>query len=120
MGGYVQAWTRDHIWFVPARNIIDTPLSRKINNKNKNYYSYDLSRNCFAFEHKGKTPSYNVYTDDNGYRTGKAKNKTKDKKILFLGDSFTYGFGVDYEYSIPGQLSKKLDTAPVTRDYIYN
>ena len=81
----------------------------KINNKNKNYYSYDLSRNCFAFEHKGKTPSYNVYTDDNGYRTGKAKNKKKDKKILFLGDSFTYGFGVDYEYSIPGQLSKKLE-----------
>ena len=31
-------------------------------------------------------------------------------KILFLGDSFTYGFGVDYEYSIPGQFSKKLNS----------
>ena len=81
----------------------------KINQNKNNYYSYDLSKNCFAFEHKGKTPSYNVYTNEQGYRIGKTKNKKKDKKILFLGDSFTYGFGVDYEYSIPGQFSKKLD-----------
>ena len=82
----------------------------KINHNNNNYYSYDLSKNCFAFEHKGKTPSYNVYTNDQGYRIGKIKNEKKNKKILFLGDSFTYGFGVDYEYSIPGQFSKKLNS----------
>ena len=29
----------------------------------------------FAFEHKGKTPSYNVYTNDQGYRIGKTKMK---------------------------------------------
>jgi len=83
----------------------------KINQNNNNYYSYDLSKNCFAFEHKGKTPSYNVYTTEQGYRIGKTKNKKRDKKILFLGDSFTYGFGVDYEYSIPGQFAKKLDNS---------
>mgnify|MGYP001495735644 CR=1 FL=1 len=80
----------------------------EINQNEKNYYSYDLSKNCFAFEHKGATPSYNVYTDENGYRIGKIKKETKNKKILFLGDSFTYGFGVNYEDSVPGQFSKKL------------
>ena len=81
----------------------------KVNLNKKNYYSYDLSKNCFAFEHKGRTPSYNVFTNEQGYRIGKIKNKKRNKKILFLGDSFTYGFGVNYDYSIPGQFSKILE-----------
>ena len=81
----------------------------KVNLNKKNYYSYDLSKNCFAFVHKGRTPSYNVFTNEQGYRIGKIKNKKRNKKILFLGDSFTYGFGVNYDYSIPGQFSKILE-----------
>ncbi len=80
----------------------------EIKKDNKNFYSYDLSKNCFAFEHKGKTPAYNVYTNNQGYRVGKNSKQTNKDKIIFLGDSFTYGFGVDYEHSVPGYIQKKL------------
>ena len=80
----------------------------KIEYKKKNYYYYDLQKNCFAIEHKGTTQSYNVYTDASGYRTGKEIAVEEDKdKIIFLGDSFTYGFGVNYEDSITGIIKKK-------------
>ena len=79
----------------------------KINHENKKYYSYELEKNCFAIEHKGTTLSYNVITNKDGFRIGK-KFKSKNKgKIIFLGDSFTYGFGVNYEESIPGLIDKK-------------
>ena len=82
--------------------------------KKKNYYYYNLHKNCFAIEHKGTTPSYNVYTDETGYRIGKKStidndnDKNKDK-IIFLGDSFTYGFGLNYEESIPGIIKDKTN-----------
>lgn len=85
----------------------------KINYENKKYYSYGLAKNCKAFEHKGKTPAYNVYTDNYGYRVGsknfKNSNQEFKDKIIFLGDSFTYGFGVDYKDSIPGLIDKKTN-----------
>ena len=74
----------------------------------KNYYSYELEKNCTAYETKRTVKTYNVFTDKNGYRVGKKKiiNKANDK-IVFLGDSFAYGFGVNYEDSIVGVLKKK-------------
>ena len=47
----------------------------KLEKNNKRYYTYFLSKNCQAFEHKGATPSYKVYTDENGNRYGKNKKK---------------------------------------------
>ena len=78
----------------------------KIVFEKKNYYNYDLYKDCFAIEHKGVSGAYNVYTNEIGTRVGPKENKTNKnvEKIIFLGDSFTYGFGVDYEYSIPGQI----------------
>lgn len=85
----------------------------KIENNNKKYYSYGLAKNCKAFEHKGKTPAYTVYTNNQGYRIGKKNinnlKKNSKEKIIFLGDSFTYGFGVDYENSLPGLVEKKTN-----------
>ena len=81
----------------------------EIKHKNKKYYSYELEKNCFAYEHKGTTPSYTVRTDGDGHRIGKKAKPNNKNQIFFLGDSFTYGFGVDYEDSIPGQIDKKTN-----------
>ena len=80
----------------------------KIEKDKKKYYTYFLSKNCKAFEHKGSTPSYKVYTNNIGNRY--FKNYKKDNlnpKVVFLGDSFTYGFGLNYQDSIPGIISNK-------------
>ena len=79
---------------------------------NQNYYSYELEKNCKAYETKRTVKTYNVYTDENGYRVGSKKNininkVNKENTIVFLGDSFTYGLGVNYEDSIVGILEKK-------------
>tara|TARA_B100001093_G_scaffold516542_1_gene595577 strand:- start:946 stop:2094 length:1149 start_codon:yes stop_codon:yes gene_type:complete len=82
----------------------------KLKDKKNSYYTYNLAKNCFAYEHKGATPSYKVYTDSNGFRISKNKQKNKsNSKIIFLGDSFTYGFGVDFKNSVPGLISKKIN-----------
>ena len=47
----------------------------KLEKNNKKFYTYFLSKNCQAFEHKGATPSYKVFTDNNGNR-----NETIGKK----------------------------------------
>jgi hypothetical protein len=80
----------------------------KIKKDNKDFYTYNLKKNCFAFEHKGKTPSYKVFTNNNGHRFSNKKSFKSENKIIFLGDSFTYGFGVSYDESIPGQISQKV------------
>ena len=79
-----------------------------LNYQKKTYQHYNLARNCFAIE-KLAGKSYNVFIDKNGFRI---KNfdykKAPNEKVLFLGDSFTYGFGVNYEDSIPGVLESKI------------
>ena len=81
----------------------------KHKHNNKDYYSYELEKNCFAFETKGRTGAYEVITNKNGHRIGKKKSESKKEKdkILFLGDSFTYGFGVNYKDSISGLINSK-------------
>lgn len=81
----------------------------KFKKGNKDYYTYNLKKNCFAFEHKGRTPSYKVFTNSDGHRFSNKRKNESDNKVIFLGDSFTYGFGVSYEESIPGQISEKVD-----------
>ena len=81
----------------------------KIEKENKRYYTYFLSKNCHAFEHKGTTPSYKVFTDSDGNRYFKnKKEKNLNPKVIFLGDSFAYGFGLNYNESIPGIISNKV------------
>ena len=76
----------------------------------KNYYSYELEKNCKAYETKRTVKTYNVFTDKDGYRVGLKKNKTeynRENSIVFLGDSFIYGLGVNYEDSVVGVLQQK-------------
>ena len=55
----------------------------KIVSKNKDYYSYDLAENCFAFEKKSTTPSYTVQTNEDRIRIGLKKKKLPQKKLFF-------------------------------------
>ena len=50
----------------------------KIKQDNQRFYSYDLAKSCKAFEHKGKTPADNVFTNEKGFRVGKNKIKKSD------------------------------------------
>jgi len=54
---------------------------------------------------------YTVYTDKFGYRTaGPKRTKTKTTfgcpSIYFVGDSFTWGSGLNWDQTYPGQFSK--------------
>lgn len=83
----------------------------KFNNythNNQRYYSYSLKNNCEALEVRKTVKSYKVYTNDYGFRVSKVQKTTKDNKIIFLGDSFTYGYGLSYEKSIPGYFQEQL------------
>jgi len=82
----------------------------KYTSDEKNYYSYDLEKNCRAYETKKTMKTYKVFTDNNGFRVSgknKVNKKDKDNSVIFLGDSFTYGIGLNYEDSIAGILEKK-------------
>ena len=82
----------------------------KYTSNEKNYYSYDLEKNCKAYETKKTMKTYKVFTDNNGFRvSGENKGNKKDKNnsVIFLGDSFTYGIGLNYEDTIVGILESK-------------
>jgi hypothetical protein len=48
-----------------------------------------------------------VHTDVNGFRSAKAGAETARNGVLFAGDSWTFGFGVNFEDSFPGQFQAR-------------
>ncbi len=72
------------------------------------FHDYRLLKNCEAIEKQRTVKPYKVYTDENGYRYSKRKRQNQLENIVFLGDSFTYGYGVDYEDSFPGIIENKI------------
>ena len=50
---------------------------------------------------------YSVKTDKNGLRFSGIPRDYSKKNIIFLGDSFTYGLGLNYEDTYVGSLEKK-------------
>ena len=83
-------------------------------NIENNCYKYlsnfhHLKKNCHAKEKWiKKSRSYNVYTDENGFRyNGKKKDNNEKKKILaFLGGSFTYGMGANFQKTYVGLIEE--------------
>ena len=66
---------------------------------------YYLQKNCHAKEKWVRNvKTYDVYTDDNGFRfSGKnIKKNNKNKIAAFFGGSFTYGMGLDYKKTFVG------------------
>jgi hypothetical protein len=56
-------------------------------------------------------PEIAFHINDNGVRVG-SPGESHDPKapaVLFVGGSFTFGYGVPYEDSFPGQLSRNSD-----------
>ena len=86
-----------------------------LNHNNEKFHYYNLKNDCIAMESQRTVSPYKVFIDSNGYRySGKKRDKSK-KKILFAGDSQTYGYGVKYQDSFPGVVENKK------KDYeIYN
>ena len=76
---------------------------------NIDYHDYKLLKKCVATEKQRTVKPYKVFTDDNGYRYSKKARKHKLKNIVFLGDSFTYGYGVDYKDSFTGIIENELE-----------
>lgn len=69
---------------------------------------YDLKPNCIAKEKIVKTAKhYKVLTDESGNRySGEKRNKSNENLIVFLGDSFTYGVGLEYEKTFVHKIEK--------------
>ena len=70
-------------------------------------------RTGLAFRHR--TPEFDVtiYTNDQGMRTGPARAAVGDKKpgvfrVLFLGTSYAFGWGSDYEDSYAARIGAGL------------
>lgn len=81
-----------------------------LNHNQKKFHYYNLKKNCKATESQRTVSPYKVLTDSNGYRySGKKRDKSKSK-ILFIGDSHTYGYGVPYQDSFPGIIENKIQS----------
>lgn len=50
-----------------------------------------------------------VFTDANGFRSAKPGTPTPHDGVLMAGDSWTFGYGVSFENSFPGQFQKLTD-----------
>jgi hypothetical protein len=73
-------------------------------------YFHHLKKNCHAKEKWLKNSlSYDVYTDNNGFRFSGKNDSNSNDIVTFSGGSFTYGMGVEYKKSFVGFIenSKK-------------
>ena len=84
---------------------------KKVQNNCYKYteYFHHLKKNCHAKEKWLKNAlSYDVYTDNNGYRySGRKKNTNSKKVATFSGGSFAYGMGLDYKKIFTGLIEDK-------------
>ena len=70
---------------------------------------YKMKKNCFAnMRLISSIDSFKVYTDESGFRYSGKKRLPKDKNIIFLGDSQTFGVGSNWEDTFVGILEKRL------------
>ena len=69
---------------------------------------YKMRQNCFAnMRLISSINSFKVYTDEYGFRFSGKKKSIKNKNIIFLGDSQTFGVGSDWENTFVGILENK-------------
>ena len=69
---------------------------------------YKMKNNCFAnMRLISSIDSFKVYTDENGFRYS-GKKLPKDKNVIFLGDSQTFGVGSNWEDTFVGILEERF------------
>ncbi|WP_428563576.1 MAG: GDSL-type esterase/lipase family protein [Solidesulfovibrio sp. DCME] len=74
----------------------------------------DLEPNLRARDAVNAALSYTLSSDGRGFRDSKAQaapGRAEPIRILCLGDSYTFGYGVDDPYTYPAQLQAMLATA---------
>ena len=70
---------------------------------------YKMKNNCFAnMRLISSIDSFKVYTDENGFRYSGKKRLLKNKNIIFLGDSQTFGVGSNWEDTFVGILEERF------------
>ena len=84
-------------------------LDHRISNK---YYHHSFKENVNTFDYWGNTNKYEFVTNSLGFKdqlNRKINNKNNyEKRIIFLGDSFTEGIGYKYEDTFVGLLDNQL------------
>ena len=76
---------------------------KKINISHKVFHHH-LLPNSVEIQGGGEYPKFKVVTNSLGFRDSKVREVDLKKKnrIVFIGDSFTFGILLDYEYTVPG------------------
>lgn len=76
---------------------------KKINISHKIFH-HSLLPNAKEIQGGGVHPKFKVVTNSLGFRDSKVREIELKKKnrIVFIGDSFTFGVLLDYEYTVPG------------------
>ena len=74
-----------------------------INIKHKIFHHH-LLPNFEEIQGGGLHPKFKVITNSLGFRDSKVReiDLKKKNRLVFIGDSFTYGVLLDYEYTVPG------------------
>jgi len=73
-------------------------------------FAFTLKKDYTGFS-RNLDYSINLFTNSNGFRCDKnRKNTISKQKILVVGDSYSFGTGVEYEESYPEILQSKLHT----------
>ena len=71
---------------------------------------YKMRENCFSnMRLISSIDSFKVYTDENSRRFSGKKKELKNKSIVFLGDSQTFGVGSDWKDTFIGILENKFN-----------
>jgi hypothetical protein len=66
---------------------------------------------CLSMTNKRKRITYfhsEIFTNELGFRDLKTNRKVPKGAVVTIGDSFTFGYGVDYKGSYPYLLSQKI------------
>jgi len=79
---------------------------KNILHKEERYFFYKLLPNCVSYAKFPNLKPNKIITDDDGLRVGKKKNNLY-KNVIVLGDSFSFGYGLDYNLSPIGLLEKE-------------
>ena len=74
------------------------------------YYHHDLRPNAY-WKEKWGNQTYEIYTNNQGFKDKKIRKvKFKENNILFIGDSFTEGVGLNYENTFVGIIENKISS----------
>ncbi|MBI5056259.1 MAG: SGNH/GDSL hydrolase family protein [Nitrospirae bacterium] len=96
-------------WY--ERNIQNKIAAEKSFRIYSEIYHHDLAKNKSVDNASWGNITYRVFTDSLGFKNGSAKKisiNSESKRILFIGDSFTEGNGIEYPNTFVGLISTEL------------